>query len=343
MKRQRKKQLFFRISIVLFFLGSFLLLQGIWDIYTKNKVYHYEVERKSFYDVSIKPNVFYPESVLPSGYFYPARALDFYEIEFTYTFQGNMDTEIEYDYKVLGDLVGSVENKEGIQKDIWIQNFTFVPEVQIQKKKRNQFQIHEKIQVDYNFYNKLARNYEKTYGILIDSNLKIHMDITYFLSLSSKFQPVDKKQDKIEIIIPLTRTITEAKENYQAKDSYDIDPIRKEGIEESIAGLCILVIAFLLLSYSVFKRKLTEEEKYQRKLHNILKKYQDFIIFVSNQPEVSGLRKIELLEFEDLISIAENLQTNILYYKERKNKNYFYVVVGDYLYQYVLEIKSKEE
>ena len=75
-------------------------------------------------------------------------------------------------------------------------------------------------------------------------------------------------------------------------------------------------------------------------LSNILKSYNNLIVTVENEPDISNLKVMNVNKFEDLIDIAEQNQTNIIHYEVVKDKeSKFYVIVNNYAY--ICELRNE--
>ena len=70
-------------------------------------------------------------------------------------------------------------------------------------------------------------------------------------------------------------------------------------------------------------------------INNYLKEYQELIIIVKNRPNIKNLKVLNLESFNDLIDIAEQNNTHIIYYEKMGE---FYIILGDYIYIFKEEI-----
>ncbi len=205
------KKLYYFLLLFFFLCGLFLLKTK-----TQNKeIYHYQIKRESNYNAILKPNNFYNTNILPSGSYYVSNALSSYLITFQYSFQGNKKENLYYSYDIDLDLVGSIENENGQEKEIWIKNFVIQEKKQFFLKQSNSFFIQENVMIDYPFYNQLARSFENTYGITIHSILKAKLNLSYYVEQNGK--KIEEKKDTMELDISLTNTTSKVKENYKKK------------------------------------------------------------------------------------------------------------------------------
>ena len=72
-------------------------------------------------------------------------------------------------------------------------------------------------------------------------------------------------------------------------------------------------------------------------LRPVLKYYKDLIVTISNKPDFSHLKLMELNCIDDLIDVAEQNNCNIIHYEVIKDeKSELYVIINEYLYMYVI-------
>ena len=78
-------------------------------------------------------------------------------------------------------------------------------------------------------------------------------------------------------------------------------------------------------------------KNYQDKIRHILKEYKELIVTVKSEPDISNLKIMHLITFDDLIDVAMQNNVNIIYFEKIKNqKSNLYVIVNDYVYIYII-------
>lgn len=98
-----------------------------------------------------------------------------------------------------------------------------------------------------------------------------------------------------------------------------------------------MILAIIISIIEINKNKMTPEEKYEKNVNHILKYYRDIIVTIKNEPNLTGLKIMELITLDDLIDVAEQNDCNIIHYEDIKNEiHYLYAVIGDYVYCYKL-------
>ncbi len=329
------------ITVAMLIIGYILINQGI--NYEKNlpSIYNYTAQKSENYEVLLKPNDFYTSKTLPSGRYYASKSIEAFIINFQYDLNSSQKTNIKYTYNITAELIGTINTNENQDEEIWNRTFTLL-ENNNNETNAQQISIKQGINLDYQYYNDLARAYEKTYGIAIDSLLKIHFNITYNIDLSNLNEQTETKEDNIELEIPLTDTTTELRENYEKITSNNIKSKSKTTkIIYYTTGTIFITGAIILIIKKIkqIKNQKTPETEYKQTLKYILKYYNDLIVTIENEPDLTNLKQMKLTNLYDLIDVADLNQTNIIHYEKLPNQqDNFYTIIKDYVYIYETRI-----
>ena len=299
-------------------------------------MYNYKIKKTDNYKVLLKPNDFYETETLESGNYYPSMAVKNYIINFDYNFEANKKSNLEYNYNVTAELVGTCSSAEGQYEDIWVRNFN-VLETKYQNINDSSFAINEEVSIDFEYYKNLVLAYEETYGVQIDGVLKVRFNME-FLNLNGK-----KMKDYIELDINLNEDITNLEENYQQIKTNKVSEISEtsdnfKGFE--IFAICIIIVISIISLINKIRRN-TPEDKHKRRVKRILKYCKDLIITVKEKPILKNLETIELDNFNSLINLAEQTKSNIIYYETIKDReSEFFVINNNYVYIYLIKIEN---
>lgn len=319
------------------FLGILFILGGItFSIVISVKkdstlLYKYNVKKSSNYFVLLKPNNFYASETLPPNHYYASNSINSFKINLQYAFDNSKKTFIKYYYNISCKIIGSVTDENKGDETIWFQNKTLQNNVYKSIKSKN-FYVNKDIVIDYNYYNDLARKFEKTYNIKINSSLKIYFTIYYDLYEKDLKKKI---KDTIELEIPLTNTVTYVKENYKKNKNYRVYTSKKQN--NLYYDILVLIIAtgFILIISANFK--IVVKNKYQKYIKYIFRNFSDLIITVLEEPDISGLKIIRLYIIDDLIDVAEQKNANIIYYEVFPNElSNFYVITDNYVYIFTM-------
>ena len=326
------------IIILMVILGVIIIKFGYDFNKNRKSVYNYTVERSDDYRVELKPNTFYASDILPAGGYYASKSVNSYIVNFIYNFKGSSKTDIEYNYTVTGDLIGTVVNSDGEEKEVWNRNYTLQKDTNSKQENIDTFFINKKVTIDYQNYNNFARAYENEYGIAINAVLRLRFNISYNINLSNLNADIEKVNDCIELNIPVTDSVTEVKRNYENQESKNVfSKDQYNNIIFYLIGGLFIFVAILIFIIAIIKNKKNHKDLYTHNINHIFKYYKDLIVTVNNEPDLSNLKTLYVYILDDLIDVAEQTRTNIIHYEVVPNeKSYLYVIVNDYVYIYVV-------
>ncbi len=339
--REKNKNYPFILGIIICIILCIIFFKIALEYEEKNQyLYSYETQKSDNYEVLLKPNKFYTSKSLPKDLYYASKSIDKIILEFKYDFNGSKETDINYNYNIIANMVATVANNNDKGKEVWNREFTIL-ENKSSNTNKKEFSINEKVDIDYEYYNNLARSYEETYGISIDAVLKVYFNISYNINIQG-FEDNKKINDYIELDIPITNTITNIEEKYQNITSEEIMPQNADGTSATKIIYYILSAIFMIIALALFiimKKfiKKSPKEMYKSNINHVLKYYKDLIVTVSNKPNFNHLKLMELNSIDDLIDVAEQNNSNIIHYEAIENeKSELYVIINEYLYMYII-------
>lgn len=318
------------VIVIIFVIGLSIIKFGLDFKIKVNPVYSFTAQKNSNYEVLLNPNTFYTAEALPSGGYYASKSIKSFIINFTYDFKADKKENIEYNYSIMANLIGTVNDNQ--DKEVWNRDFIISENNVNMQENIDKFLINEQVNIDYEYYNNLVNSYEETYGIKIDAVLKIYFKISY---------NIDNTEDYIELDIPITNTVTQVTENYEKITNKQIMPelknVQNIKLIYYIVGSLFIVGGITLCILKITKNKMTPEEMYNHNIKRILKYYKDLIVTVTNEPNVKNLEVMNISVLDDLIDVAEQNQSNIIHYEVIPNEeSNLYVIVNKYVYVYTV-------
>lgn len=345
MKKNKNNNHIIIVIIILIIIGSIFIKYGLDFEKNATPIYSYTAQKSNDYEVLLKPNIFYENKTLPSGRYYTSNSINAYIINFKYDFKANKKTQIQYDYNITANLIGTVKSNDNEDKEVWNRNFILYDNGNNNQDNIDEICIDKQINIDYEYYNNLARSYEKNYAITIDAVLKIYFNISYTINLNSLGVENEQVEDFIQLDIPITTTISQVKENGTDTITKDINPkIERSKLYRDIfyiIGGVFIIVAIALIIIKVNNSKKTPEKKYKNKLKHISRYYSDLLVTITNKPDLSNLKIMNISTLDDLIDMAEQTQNNIIYYKDIENNiSEFYVIINEYVYIYKLTLDN---
>ena len=302
----------------------------------------YSSKKSSNYEVLLKPNDFYDTEILPSDKYYASKSVDKYIINFIYDFKASKKANLDYTYNITAEIVGTVLSSENQNKEVWNKTFSILENNESIYK--DNFYINEKVDIDYEYYKNLARSYEETYGISIKSTLKVYFNVSYNINLKTLKEEDKKVNDCIELDIDLTNTVTSANKNYEDVTNKDITKDIQGTNNDRIfyiLGLIFAIACITIIIIMIKQNNKTPEQKYRHNINKILRYYKELIVTVTNEPNLEGLKIMEINSLDDLIDLAEQNNSSIIHYEAAKNKkSNLYVIINNYVYVYIVTFEE---
>ena len=326
------------ISIIMAILTIVFMALGFIKKDNTSLIYSYSGQKNGNYEVLLKPNTFYETETLPSGKYYAAKSVDKYIINFVYNFKASKKSNINYNYNISAEIVGTVPSNDNQHKEIWNKTFPILESsASIYK---DNFNINEQTNIDYDYYNNLARSYEESYGIAINAVLKVYFNISYNINLAEASVEDKNVNDYIELDIDLTDEVTKVSENYDKtinKNIIEEAKNEKSNIAFYILGGICAIISITIIALIVKQNNKTPEQKYRNNINRIMKYYKELIVTVTNEPNIADLKVMDINSLDDLIDVAEQNNSNIIHYEAAKNlRSNLYVIVSGYVYVYIV-------
>lgn len=324
------------VIIIMLILSITFLIFGLNSKNNIKTIYSYSAQKNGDYKVLLKPNDFYVTETLPSDKYYAAKSVNKYIINFIYDFKASKKTNLNYNYNISAEIIGTVPSKDNQNQEVWNRTFPILENKESIYK--DNFCVNEQVEIDYDYYNNLARSYEETYGIEIEATLKVYFNISC-INENIKLDEENKINDRIELDIDLSNTVTKVNKNYDETTNKDV-MLETQNTEKIVfyilSGICA-IICITVIVVRLKQNNKTPEQKYEHNIKRILKYYKELIVTVTNEPNLADLKIMDITSIDDLIDVAEQNNSTIIHYEAIKNKrSNLYVIVNNYVYVYVV-------
>ena len=308
--------------------------------YTESKVVNYNENNGINYKVYVKPNEFYDTEYLGENMIYVASLIDKIDIDFSYLFKIDEIFDVDFDYRILGDLI--ISNSTG-STNYFTKQYVLLDTQNKEMVNTNTLAINESIDIDYDYYNSLASSFNSSYGVETNSYLKVYLEV----DKKSKDDTLNI-QDKTEssIIIPLSERSIEIK-----FDSQDTALMKKAiADKEMIFNYKVLILEIVLFIISaiyiskiikllalVFKKK----SVYDKFLSKILKEYDRLIVETTTGIDYKNSSIIKIDKFNELLDVRDNLKLPIMYYNIVSHQKCYFYIKND-TDVYLLQLKASD-
>ena len=312
---KHKRQASLVLYVVLFIISlTICLLFASRTIIRKSSVpINYSYNGNPSYKVYLNKNDFYSEKYLEMNKSYIASLINYIDVEFTYNFRINTKTTMDFNYKIIGELVieNSKTNGEHLKKEYVLQDSKVAKLVQDKEKV-----IKENIKIDYAYYNQLANSFKSTYGIDTNSYLNVYLMVEAKTDKDLNYSI--KETNNVSLRIPLSEKAIEINldtssqnVNRQILPSKDVNFSLFCLIMEIVFFIptCILLVKMINKILSIFDIY-TPFDRYVKKK---LKEYDRLIVETNSDLKTKGFNIIDIKSFTELLDARDNLNLPILY------------------------------
>ncbi len=329
------------IMIASIIIIGYLSLKFYNESFTKGEESTLEYSESGNIDYNVKlfeDNLFETGTLNPTNN-YISDLVDDISTDFIYQYKLDKTSDISYSYYInaIMELKGN-SNGNIVSKN----EYDLVSKIEEEKESTKEINIKQNINLDYDYYNELAKSIEKQYDKNIIGNLKLIMYIDVKIENNDFKEPIFHTQE-IEVTIPLVSsevTVSMVK-------NIDNQGIERETKNAKLINnitlyisitLLIIDTLFLLLTLSFILRTIPKKSKYTITLNRILNSYDDMIVNCKKLPHFEDYKIINCESFKELLDAANILEQPILYAEIVKNQKSIFIILNENnLYKYVLK------
>lgn len=327
------------LTFLSLFILTVLFLQGTFGVVASKNINYNETSNLD-YKVYLKENNFYDTNYLGKNKVYIANLIDNIEVNFRYNYYIEEPTNVDFNYSIVAKLTiddGTSKNNYFEKEYILLSN---------QKKELKQgtnYNLDEKVKIDYSYYNGLANSFKQQYGVDTTSNLTVYLKVNKKTDIESSQNAYENSTMYVKI--PLSEKAINIELNYQdINNSNYIIQGTDSKVDNVIFGVLAIItlIASLIFAVQII-RLLTllrgKKSIYDKYVEKILNEYDRLIVENDTGPNTNDCNVIKISKFEELLDVRDNLKLPIMYYVVTKHtKCCFYIKHNNDLY--LLTIKA---
>lgn len=331
--------------ICLIIIVSSIILSSFLIYFERNKKQYvsYDEHSNIDYKVYLKNNEFFQEKYLDANRQYIASLIDYINATFDYKISlEEKNVEYKYSYRIAANIL---VKEKGTDNPLFTENKILLSEKE-QISSLNEATIHENINIDYNYYNNLIKNFIKIYDLdETESVLTINMYVNVIGSCE-EFEENNEKESIMSLSIPLTtktvgielsnNVINSQNNVMQCKNVYNNNEIFI--ILGVLFSLIDLFLVIFVIKYEIKTR--TAENIYERALKKILNNYSSYIQTLSADFDFNDYKLLKVDTFTDMLEIRDTIRQPILM-KENKDRTGAYFIIPsntNLLYVYRLKV-----
>ena len=192
-----------------FLILSLIFIAKSFSVSNANDV-NYQENSNLDYKVYLKENDFYESKYLGKNMVYVASLIDKINIDFNYLFKIDKNSNINFNYEVVGKLV--ITDLEG-NNTFFEKEYKLVNSTKETITNQTNYTIEKNIDIDYDYYNSLANKFRNNYGINTTSNLIVYLRINETDAKNNDFR--FNNNSVMSITIPLSEKAINIKMDYK--------------------------------------------------------------------------------------------------------------------------------
>ena len=314
-QQHRTRQIYIR-SIILVVLAAAVLLSGVYaGRLSRNAYVTYTESGSADYQVYINENKFYSEEYLDKDHAYISMLTDQIHAQLSYTMQAASRAEYTYSYYVDARLrVQDADSNAPLFDPVQ----TLV-EPQSGTSTERTLKIEQAVQLDYQQYDTLAREFVQTYQL---DNPRCDLLVTLHVNVDGTCPNVTADQGNYEVslTIPLNKTTLKIETNTSVPQAEaKVMACSKEGavlmgILCAALGAVLAVWAVWLVVYIVRTRD--RHINYSRQVKKILSSYKSYIQCIKDPLDTAGCQVLRVESFTELLEIRDTVQMPILMHED---------------------------
>jgi hypothetical protein len=290
------------------------------------------------YNVYLNDNNFITNEYLPSESSYVSSLVKYIEAKFKYQYIDNKNSVIKYNYNITAKIDSKYngDSSSDVSHSIW--NKTFIlKSSEEQTIIDGKFTIDETQNVDLPYYDTLVKLFKEQLNISVESTLDVRMTINI---RDGSVQ----KEHYMSMVIPLdVKSFDILKyKNFSEKEVFDNNSNNSE--QKYVLAIIYIILLIVILGCSthlVLMILNLNKTKYKKEIDKILNNYGNRIINVSSFMDYDNYETVDLLNFEEMLNLADETFEPIVYWEKSVGKeSWFSILRNNILYRYIIANKK---
>ncbi len=346
-KYQRRRKGWITFQTIVIVLVTLALAFGGYLYYGLNKATFVPYTQKGnvIYKAYLADNAFYEQEYLNGSHAYVASLVEKMTADFEYDLKIDAaDVKFKYSYKI--DAQVEVRDTE-TQMAIFNPVFELVP-AKTMTGSGSTVAVKDAVELDYNKYNKLAKDFIASYSLDDTQSLLIVRMYVDVLGESQEFAADNKDSYTVELFVPLNKkTVTPyvvtpvSEQEQKVLTVNNNDTIVLKYIVLGVFALDLILVLILALYTRLTRDKHID---YSRKVKRILSSYTSYIQRVNNPVVLSDYQVLNVDTFGEMLEIRDTLQMPILMFENNdRTCTQFFIVNDRILYLFKINVEDDFE
>ena len=327
------------VMLILVSILSILLLAHSFNLFEKTQITYNETNEMN-YTVLLKENNLLEEKEMTSNLNYIASLIDTVKVNYIYNFTPEELIKGTYNYNITAtvNIVDQVTGELYYKKD-----YILVDSIK-EHILKSKLEINNTVDIDYDYFKDIAYKTLSYYGNNAKANLNVSFNINK--DLNTKSFKKNNLNDNVtsNIVIPLTNEETNIKfqsNNYNKENTLYYIEEYDEKDDNYLLYSIVLDVYIVYLIYKLvklLKALEVKENKYDKKLLYIRRKYNKIIVDVETMPDFTEYNVTKISKFNELIDVRNSYKDPIRFYEVTPHtKCHFYIIHKNEIFLYTLK------
>lgn len=315
---------------------SIFIIKSSFNFSSKEQ-FGYNVSKTADYKVEVKENNFFKNENMEKNQTYISSVVDNILVDFSYQFKGTNKRDIEYSYNIVSTIDINYTNTS---EKLWSQQEILVENKDLKLENGEQFSINENVTIDYNGYNKIAKQFKANFNVPIDATLEIKLTVTPKI-IAEDITPLST----ISLRMKLNEDTFKIEQKTTGTDNYSLLNDTKQVNKFLLTvGIIMFIVPMGILIKAIAKALgLTNtRSEYSKAISKILKNYGDVVAEIVKPVELTeNMQIIDVRNFDQLLDVEEELRMPILFYEVEKGVEGCFIIINNNIaYRYILRNKK---
>lgn len=326
-------------SIIVSVIIGGILFANSFNLLEKNTI-SYKESNNIHYTVLLKDNNILEEKEMTSNLNYIASLIDKVNVNYIYSFNPEELLKGMYNYNV----VATINIVDELTGELYYEKEYVLIDSIKEHILKSKLTINNTLEIDYNYFKDIAYKSIIYYGEHAKANLNVSFNVEKDLNLE-EFKNNDLNNIVTSnIVIPLTneeKNIKILSNNYDIESNLNKLDVYDEKDDLNLFYSIIFLVITLCLIYKLIKllkALKVKENKYDKKLLSIKRKYNKIIVDVDTQPDFTEYKVTKITKFNELIDVRNSYKDPIRFYEVTPHtKCHFYIIHKNEIFLYTLK------
>lgn len=343
-KKNRKKLIFIQAVTMAVILGFIALFASVY--YELDKTYYidYTEEGKVSYQVQYAPNDFFDEEWQPSGQSYVPDLTETIRATFGYGLKMNaQDVDYDYTYKIDAKILVQDNRITTSNNVIYSPKYSLAAPTTVSQSSNSALNVYKSVDIDYSFYNDIAKNFIKEYGL---SNVKCSLIVEMTVDVHGTSDSLISASENTAVVamsMPLNLNPFDISIDTPASGENKVLAYKETANQNVYKGLAIacgfIEIALICVFIAFVYLTRNHDVNYSIKVQKIVSAYRSFIQTITNGFDTRGYQILKIATFVEMLGIRDTIQSPILMSENTDQTRAQFFIPTNTKILYLFEIK----